>query len=118
MALITPTLSESSLNASDGDIDEETRNIFKDYKAMSKDELIVAIEKCKDLITDAEEMSPQRIWLIRKLIGLRYRLANINALRENLKKDEDLTIAGHNFKVQKQVPSKRMFCDFCCNIIW
>lgn len=122
MSSVSPALSENSINMSGStssrDIDEETRNIFKSYKTMSKDELIEVIEKCKDLITDSEEMSPQRIWLIRKLIGLRFRLANLNALRENPTRNEDLAIAGHNFRVQKQAPSKRMFCDFCCNIIW
>lgn len=119
----SPALSESSLNASVStsscDIDEETRNSFKNYKIMSKDELISAVEKCGELITEAEEMSSQRKWLIRRLIDLRYRLANINALREDVKgSDDDVSISGHNFKVVKQIPSKRIFCDVCTNVIW
>lgn len=119
---MSSTMSESSLNASDTtssrDIDEETKNIFKNYKTFSKSELSIAIEKCKEMIEESDGMSPQRIWLIRKLIGLRFRFANINALRENISKQEDLSIAGHNFKILKQASSKRIFCDVCCNIIW
>lgn len=68
------------------------------------------------MISESEEMSPQRIWLIRKLIELRYRFAYIDSMREELKADE--SISGHNFQVMKQAPSKRLFCDFCTNVIW
>lgn len=123
MSSVSPAISENSLNASASttscDIDEDTRNLAKNVHAMSKDELNDVIEKFTELITESEEMSPQRKWLIRKLIDLRFRLAHINALREVVKRDEDTTIAGHNFKVLKQVSSKRMFCDLCTNpIIW
>jgi hypothetical protein len=118
---ISPAVSEASLTMSvsttSGEIDEETRNLFKDYKIMSKDELTNSIEKCKEMISDADEMSCQRKWLIRKLIELRFRLAHINALREDVKEDE-VTIEGHHFKQLKTIPSKRIFCDFCNNIIW
>ncbi|CRL07782.1 CLUMA_CG020736, isoform A [Clunio marinus] len=121
MSSVSPDLSNSSMNASmtssSRDIDEETKNLFKDYKIMSKDELVEIIEKCKDLITESEEMSNQRKWLIRRLIDLRYRFAHINALREDIP-DDDISIAHHNFKILKQYPSKRIFCDFCTNIIW
>lgn len=123
MSSVSSALSESSLNTSVSstscDVDEETRNLCKNYQIMSKDELIEIIEKFKALITDSEEMSAQRKWLIRRLIDLRFRLAHINALREDVKSDEDTTIAGHNFKTLKQVSSKRMFCEICTNpIIW
>jgi hypothetical protein len=114
--MLSTSISESSNSISSRDIDEETKNLFKN--CLSKDELEEAIEKCKTLILDAEEMSFTRRWLIRKLIDLRFRLAHINALREDVKSDDDTSIAGHNFKVLKHIPSKRMFCDFCTNIIW
>lgn len=117
----TPTPSESSLSTStvSEDIDDEMKSVVKNFQILSKDELTSAIEKLKELITQAEEMSPQRRWLIRRLIELRFRLAHINALREDVKHDEELTVSGHNFQPLKQVSSKRMFCEVCCNpIIW
>lgn len=120
---ISPALSESSLIASTStnsrDIDEETRNLVKNLSIMSKAELANVIEKIKELLTETEEMSQQRKWLIRKLIDVRFRFAHIDALREVVKTDEDTTISGHNFKLLKKVSSKRMFCDLCTNpIIW
>lgn len=109
--------SESSLNTSTScDVDEDTRNLCKNYQIMSKDELTEVIEKLKELITESDEMSPLRKWLIRRLIDLRFRLAHINALREDVK-NEDSNISGHNFKTLKQVSSHRMFCDLCTNPI-
>lgn len=123
MSSLSSAISDGSLNASAStsscEVDEETRNLVKNFQIMSKDELSEIIEKFKEMITESQEMSAQRKWLIRKLIDLRFRLAHINALREDVKRDEDTTIAGHNFKVLKQVSSKRMFCDLCTNpIIW
>lgn len=123
MTSVSPTLSESSLNAStstlSGDIDDETKKLVKNYKILSKYELTDIIEKFKEMITETEEMSPQRRWMIRRLIDLRFRLAHINALRDDVKSDEEMTISGHNFKSVKQVSSKRIFCDFCTNpIFW
>lgn len=57
-------------------------------------------------------------YLSRKLIELRFRLAHINALREDISVDEDLAVSGHSFKIVNKIPSKRIFCDFCCNTIW
>lgn len=122
MATITPAPSEGSLNAScstiSGDIDEETKNLVRNYQIFSKDELNDVIEKLKRLIEETDEMTAQRKWIIRRLIDLRFRLAHINALREDVKSDEE-SIAGHSFKQLKQVSSKRMFCDLCTNpIVW
>lgn len=100
-------------------MDESLRSLVKDYQVLSKSELSMIIDKFREMITETEEMSSQRKWLIRKLIDLRFRLAHINALREDVKSDEDTTICGHNFKPVKQVSSKRLFCDLCTNpIIW
>ena len=70
------------------------------------------VEEC------TEEMSDQRKWLIRKLIELRFRLAHINALREDICAEEDMMVSGHNFKIVNKLPSKRIFCDFCTSTIW
>lgn len=119
----SPAASESSMNASSSttscDVDESLRNITKDCHMLSKPELEVIINQFRDMIMETEEMSSQRKWLIRKLIDMRFRLAHINAMREDVKSDEDTTIFGHNFKPYKQVSSKRSFCDLCTNpIIW
>jgi hypothetical protein len=122
MSTLSSAPSESSLIASTSsvscDIDEATRNEFRNIKSLSKVELIVLIEKCKDMITESEEMSSQRKWLIRNLIALRFRLAHINALREDIRIDDDLSILSHNFRTLRKIPSKRMFCDLCTNTIW
>lgn len=119
---LSPAVSELSLRASVStlsnlSLEESTKNLFKDFKNMSKDELVSAIAKCRVLIADTEEMSSSRVWLTRKLIDLRYRLANINALREDYK-ISDTSVGGHCFVELRQAPSKRMYCDFCTNIIW
>jgi hypothetical protein len=114
--------SESSLLTSTSsiscDVDEETRNLFKNFKTLSKDELTELIEKCRDMINESVEMSSERKWLIRRLIELRFRLAHINSLREDVNSDDDLSVSGHSFRIVKQIPSKRMFCDWCTNTIW
>lgn len=123
MSNVSLDLSDCSMNASvttsSCDIDEETRELCRNYKIMPKDQLSVLVDKFKEMITETEEMSPQRKWLIRKLIDLRFHLAHINALREDIKSDDDAGIAGHSFKTLKQVSSTRIFCDLCTNpIIW
>lgn len=121
MSSVSPSPSESSMIASTSsiscDIDDETKNTFRSFKALSKVELADLIEKCKDMICQSEEMSSQRKWLIRRLIELRFRLAHINALREDIS-DDDLAVSGHNFRVLKKIPSKRFLCDWCTNTIW
>jgi hypothetical protein len=120
MSYISPAASESSIpscSTTSEDVDEETRKLFKNIKIMSKDELTNSTEKCKEMISDAVEMSSQRKWLIRKLIEMRLRLANLNALRDFVRED-DVSIEGHHFKLLKTKPSKRIFCDCCNNIIW
>jgi hypothetical protein len=123
---LSPSNSENSLNATsstnsqDIDIDDETRDMAKNIQIASKADLEKLIAKIKSLLTETEEMSKHRIWLIRKLIEARYRLAHIDALREDVKSDGYTKISGHSFKILKQVSSKRVFmCDLCCNpIIW
>lgn len=117
----SPVPSESSMSTStiSEDIDDEHRSLVKNFQILSKDELSNVVEKLKELIAESDEMSSQRRWLIRRLIELRFRLAHINALREDVKHDEELTVSGHSFQPLKQVSSKRLFCDYCTNpIIW
>lgn len=114
-----PSSNSSLINSTSSlscDIDDDLKNLFKDMKTFSKIEFAEAIEKCKEMISDSDEVSAQRKWLIRKLIELRFRLAHINALREDINTDE--AISGHSFKIVNKIPSKRIFCDFCCNTIW
>lgn len=123
MTSVSPVLSEGSMNAStstiSADVDEQMKDLVRNYQIMSKDELIAVIEKCKEFVSETEEMSPQRRWLIRRIIDLRFRLAHITALREDVTNDEEMNVCGHNFKPIKQVSSKRLFCDLCTNpIIW
>lgn len=119
MSTLSSAQSENSLTSSVScEIDSEVKNLFKSFKTLSKVELEDLIEKCKDLIVTSEEMSSQRKWLIRRLIELRFHLANINALREDVKCDDDLSVSGHNFQILKKIPSKRLFCDLCTNTIW
>jgi hypothetical protein len=116
--------SENSLIASTTSqelfLDDETRELTKNIQIVSKVELEKLVDKIKMMLTETEEMSNHRKWLIRKLIEARYRLAHIDALREDVKSEDYTKISGHSFKVLKQVSSKRVFmCDLCCNpIIW
>jgi hypothetical protein len=119
MTTISPSTSELSLvTTTSADVDEETKNLFRDYKEMTKDELNNSIDKCKSLIQESAEMSPQRKWLIRRLIDLRLRHAQMNTSNDDTEEEKEIhNILGHYFKALRQHP-KRMFCDWCTNVIW
>lgn len=112
--------SRNSLSTCDSEeIDEDFKDFMKDFHALSVDQLNESEEKCKNLIVECDESGCKRKFLVRKLIELRYR--RIQLIDGSGGKDEkvmDVTICGHHFKLLKQVPSKRNFCDFCSNVIW
>lgn len=107
------TMSDSIMST---DIDDEIRLPFMEIHKMSKEELLDAVENCKLLISESDDMSIQRKWLIRKLVDMRYRLAHVMIERDDSK--GEVNIFGHEFRPVKQIPSKRLFCDFCTNCIW
>lgn len=119
MSIPSPTPSMiASTSTISREIDDSVKNMFKNFKTFSKLELANVIVVCKEMVEESEEMSMQRKWLIRKLIELRFRLAHINALSEDINADEDMTVSGHNFKIVNKLPSKRIYCDYCTNTIW
>jgi hypothetical protein len=108
-----------SLSTSSADISEDILNIFKDFKNKSTDDLATLIQLCKKMIGDTVEMSNQWKWLIRKSIELRFAQANV--LHDSTEfESDDLNICGHFFKITnaKNIPTKRLYCDHCTNIIW
>lgn len=44
------------------------------FKEATEQELLKAITRCKDLVLESDQCSPERKWLVRHLIELRLRL--------------------------------------------
>lgn len=105
--------SVSSQTASIEEIDEDLKKFFKDFHIMTNEEITESEEKCKTMILESDESSAQQKWLVRKLVDLRYFKSSVM----NDKIDE-INHNGHCFKLIKQHPSRRTFCDFCSNCIW
>lgn len=116
--LIRSTISCSADSILSSDVDANIVSIFKDFQSLPESDLADLIAKCKNLIFESDESSDQHKWLIRKLVELRYRHVQLQAREDSPSDQEELTISGHFFKPLKQLPSRRIFCDMCTNIIW
>lgn len=117
----TDPLTASMISRSDSimssDVDDDLKSIFKDYDQLSGLELSQVIDKCKSLIFESEVTSSQHKWLVRKLVELRYRHVQLKSDKE-YENGKEVAVSSHIFKSNKQLPSKRIFCDLCTNCIW
>lgn len=90
----------------------------------SCDDLKTAIEKCKELILQTEELSYDRKWFVRHLCELRLKLREKIDVEQNpsLMSENTKVILGHHFmpKYSKDTSSstKLVYCDCCTGIIW
>lgn len=85
-------------------------------------ELRNAIERCKELVIETAECSPDRKWLVRHLVELRFRVREIEDLILDPQSSGPTfkVILGHHFVTRtiKNLPTCRQYCDHCSGIIW
>ncbi|XP_077302151.1 differentially expressed in FDCP 8 homolog [Arctopsyche grandis] len=82
----------------------------------SLSELKDNIEKCKVLISESDECSSERKWLVRHLIELRIRVQQLEDVDENLPVARYSTM-GHHFELQKN-STRKQYCDNCSSAMW
>ncbi|GAB0096135.1 Differentially expressed in FDCP 8 homolog [Sergentomyia squamirostris] len=83
-------------------------------------ELQNAIELCRKLVMDYAEGSPERKWVVRHLVELRFRLREIQDVADDgVAPSASRVILGHHF-VTRQIfnVGSKQFCDHCTGIIW
>lgn len=68
------------------------------------------------MITESDECSNERKWLVRHLVELRLRIQQIEDAEDN-PTELGFFIAGHHFELQKNT-AKKQYCDHCSGIIW
>lgn len=85
-------------------------------------DLNYAIEKCKELVINSDELSVERKWLVRHLVELRFRLRELQDIVEDPKSNGPnyKVILGHHFidRLVKNLPTSKQYCDHCSGIIW
>ncbi|XP_017778089.1 PREDICTED: differentially expressed in FDCP 8 homolog isoform X2 [Nicrophorus vespilloides] len=95
-------------------------------KEATEEELNKAINRCKDLVLECENISTERKWLVRHLIELRLRLQECKEAhydpehpRNKSSGASKRTVRGHHLLLQpflKNTASK--YCDHCTGAIW
>ncbi|XP_054714158.1 differentially expressed in FDCP 8 homolog [Uloborus diversus] len=79
------------------------------------EELEMAIKRCKEMITEAEDRSDRKKQLVAKLVQLRLKLEEI---KDAPQEPQDLKIVlGHSFKLH-WLERPQQYCEKCCGIIW
>ncbi|CAH0546624.1 unnamed protein product [Brassicogethes aeneus] len=95
-------------------------------KEATSEELLNAINRCKDLVLESDQCSVERKWLVRHLIELRLRLQECKEAMEDPKHPRNKTsgvsrrtVKGHHLNLQpllRNTTSK--YCDHCTGTIW
>ncbi|XP_037817892.1 differentially expressed in FDCP 8 homolog [Lucilia sericata] len=118
-------ISEKSLPIPASLIKEQWRLIFT--SDASEQDLMEAINHCKDLVLISEENSEERRWLVRHLVDLRYSLEELlEAKNDKVEVGPSVkTVVGHHFAARQKgvgkglpLPTARNYCDHCTGIIW
>ncbi|KAM7357472.1 differentially expressed in FDCP 8 homolog isoform 2-T2 [Cochliomyia hominivorax] len=118
-------VSEKSLPIPASLVKEQWRLIFT--SDASEQDLLEAINHCKDLVLITEENSEERRWLVRHLVDLRYSLEELlEAKNDKLEVGPSVkTVVGHHFIARQKgvgkglpLPTARHYCDHCTGIIW
>ncbi|KRT83795.1 C1 domain containing protein, partial [Oryctes borbonicus] len=95
-------------------------------KEATEAELNKAILRCKELVLNSEQCSPERKWLVRHLIELRLRLQECKEAlldpqhpRNKSSGVSRRVIKGHHLNLQPLLrTSTTKYCDHCTGIIW
>ncbi|XP_065161432.1 differentially expressed in FDCP 8 homolog isoform X2 [Atheta coriaria] len=116
-------------DSSEDNVLPETLQNQQIYLALNKEateeELETAVAKCKELVLECDNLSPERKWLVRHLIELRLRLQEWREAKDDPQHPRNRsgiskrTIKGHHFVLQsiiKRGISKD--CDHCTGTIW
>jgi hypothetical protein len=98
----------------------ESTNVFF-LKEASSEELKNAIDRCKELVLSAEELSIERKWLVHHLVELKFRLSEIQDVQDESQSATTFRVVlGHHFVAGRisNLPRTKTYCDHCCGIIW
>lgn len=95
-------------------------------KEANEEELITAINRCKDLVLESDQCSVERKWLVRHLIELRLRLQECREAMEDPKHPRNKSsgvsrriIKGHHLNLQPLLrTTTAKYCDHCTGTIW
>lgn len=86
-------------------------------------EIEKAIESCKDLVLNYQELSAERSFLVRHLVELRLRLAELLDSEaggsQSCKKAQLRVFQGHTFHLRSEsISTKKVYCDQCSYLIY
>ncbi|KAF5279364.1 hypothetical protein FQA39_LY05474 [Lamprigera yunnana] len=88
-------------------------------------ELETAIVRCKDLVLECDQCSPERKWIVRHLIELRLRLQECKEALLDPQHPRNLssgvstrTVLGHHLVLQPLLTNSSRYCDHCTGSIW
>lgn len=88
-------------------------------------EIEEAINSCKSLVLNYQELSAERSFLVRHLVELRLRLAELldsesNSSQGTNKKAEFRVFQGHSFRLRTEsiISTRKVYCDQCSYLIY
>ncbi|KAK4872427.1 hypothetical protein RN001_014456 [Aquatica leii] len=94
-------------------------------KEAGENELQTAIIRCKELVLESDQCTPERKWLVRHLIELRLRLQECKEALIDPQHPRNLssgvsnrTIRGHHLMLQPLLSTSSRYCDHCTGSIW
>ncbi|KAJ8927940.1 hypothetical protein NQ314_019571 [Rhamnusium bicolor] len=95
-------------------------------KEATDDELLKAINRCKNLVLESDQCSVERKWLVRHLIELRLRLQECKEAMDDPQHPRNKssgvskrTVRGHHLTLQPLLRSTTSrYCDHCTGAIW
>ncbi|XP_055844958.1 differentially expressed in FDCP 8 homolog isoform X2 [Episyrphus balteatus] len=125
----TPSSSHSEESSSDKPLTIPASLIKEQWRlVLNSDDATIsnleeAINTCKELVLNTDEVSIERKWLVRHLVELRYELEQLKDSEDNPNESgpSTKTVIGHHFNVRhvgRSLQNARSYCDHCTGIIW